>query len=158
MTRLPRKWRKQESVWDAFSELEQLRKEMNRLFDFSRTSWPGESTSLLDTGWSPMLDVKEKKDKIILEADLPGMEKEDIDVSVKNDKLVIKGEKKIDKEDKESDYVRSERVYGSFYREVNLPSGTDPQDIDAEYQKGVLKLTIPKKESEKPRQIDVNIK
>ena len=158
MTRLPRIRRRQDSVWDAFSELEQLRKEMNRLFDFSRSSWPGESSALLDTGWSPMLDVKEKKDKIILEADLPGMEKEDIDVSVKDDRLVIKGEKKIDKEEKDSDYVRSERVYGSFYREVHLPSGTDPQKIDAEYKKGVLKLTIPKSESEKPKQIDVNIK
>ncbi|MBI3616889.1 MAG: Hsp20/alpha crystallin family protein [Candidatus Omnitrophica bacterium] len=108
--------------------------------------------------WAPAVDIIDEKDDIRVRADLPGMKKEDIEVSVNNDTLSIKGEKKEEKEIKEKDYVRSERYYGAFQRSFTLPAGVDPQKVNAAYKDGVLEITLPKREDAKPKQIKVDIK
>lgn len=142
-------FKKRETWLDPFQELE---REMN--FLFSR----GLGRELADAAWSPAIDVLESKDRIAVKADLPGMNKEDIEVSVQGDTLIIKGEKKQEKEVKEGGRIRSERTYGSFYRAVTLPEGADASNVKATYKNGVLELILQKKEEVKPKQISIEVK
>ena len=154
-------WRKKYG-WDPFRDLESLHRDMNKLFDLSYSPWSEEKNDSLTTGynWAPSIDVQDKKDKLIVKAELPGMEKEDVKITVENNYLYIKGEKKHEeeKEDKEQGYYHRECSYGSFQRAINLPSEVDTTKIDAGYKNGVLKITLPKKEEAQPRQIDIDIK
>ena len=106
----------------------------------------------------PHIDVFEKGDNLIIKAELPGMKEEDIDVSVVGDMLTIRGEKKAESEIKDEDYYRCERTYGSFYRSVSLPSGVDSSKIEANYEDGVLEVTLPKSPEVKPKKIAVSAK
>lgn len=150
--------RKSNSLWDQFKEMEQLQREMNRLFDFSLARLPGEDSTLSGGQWAPAIDVHDSKDNILVQADLPGLKKEEIEVTVENDTLVIKGEKKQEAEVKEKNHYRAERFYGSFFRSIVLPSAVDASKIDASYRDGVLKLVLPKKEEAKPKQIKIDVK
>ena len=145
------------SIWrNPYNELEKLHREVNRLFDNGLTS--GSDVSLLDGFWSPAVDIVEKKDAILVKADLPGLSKEDIRVSIENNVLTISGEKKEEKEHKEGELVRSERYYGSIHRAFTLPSTIDSQKVSAKFENGVLELTLTKKEEAKPRQISIDVK
>ncbi|MBN1870395.1 MAG: Hsp20/alpha crystallin family protein [Candidatus Omnitrophica bacterium] len=149
--------RKQNESWYPFSEIRNLHNEMNRLFDFSFPHWDGE-TSLMSGQWTPAIDVHDSKDNIVIKADLPGLKKEDINVSVQDDLLTISGEKKKESEVKEEDYIRTERYYGSFHRALRLPGQVDAAKVNATFKDGVLQLTLPKKEEAKPKQITIDVK
>ncbi len=150
--------RRNDWLADPFKELENLQREMNRLFDFSFGRGIREEAPLLGTSWAPAVDVYDSKDAILVKADLPGLSKDEIDVSVQDDTLVIKGEKKKDAEVKEDDYYRVERYYGSFYRALPLPAEVDADKVEATYEDGVLTLNLPKKEEAKPKQIRIEVK
>lgn len=146
-------WKKKDREWSLAS----LQRDMNRLFEnfmgsgFSMEPFFGE-------GWSPALDISETQDAVLVRAELPGVEPKDIDISLSGDTLTIKGEKKQEKEEKKHSYYRVERSYGSFARTIRLPASVDPDKIEASYDKGVLCVTMPKKEEEKGKKIDIKTK
>jgi HSP20 family protein len=151
-------WRPKQMWWDPFRDLESIQNEMNRMFDSSLVKWGDRDTSLLEGAWSPAVDIYDSKDTVMVKADIPGMSKDDIDVSVHNDILTIKGEKNHEKEIKEKDFVRTERFYGSFQRAIRLPAGIDAAKVGANYKNGVLEIILPKKEESKPKQLKIDIK
>ena len=107
-------------------------------------------------GWNPRVDIYEEENAIVLEAELPGVEKDNIDVDVKDGVLTLKGERSSDSEIKEDSFYRRERCFGSFERRFNLPENVDPDKITADYKDGVLKVGVPKPEEVKPKQITVH--
>ena len=116
-----------------------------------------EPTASLFGGWEPNIDVYDDKDKITVKAELPGMKKEDIDISVEGDMLTISGERKEEHEEKQGETYRSERYFGHFQRSLRLSQSVDPNKVQANYKDGVLTITLPKTEQSKPKQIDVKI-
>jgi len=150
-------WRSRETWLNPFSELEKIQDEMNKLFSFSLSRWPERTSGLMEGTWGPAVDIYDSKDNIFVKADIPGMAKEDINVSIHGDTLVIKGEKKQEKEIKEKDFVRAERYYGSFHRAVSLPTEVDANKVSATYKNGVLELILPKKEEAKPKEIKIDV-
>ncbi|MBD3426840.1 MAG: Hsp20 family protein [Candidatus Omnitrophica bacterium] len=150
-------WRPKTDVWQPFREMENLQSEMNRLFDLTLGRWPARSTGLMEGAWSPTVDVFESKENVLVKADIPGMKKEDIDISVRGDVLTIKGEKKEETETKDRDHVKTERFYGSFNRGIALPSEVDESKVKAVYKDGVLEIVLPKKEEQKPKQISIDV-
>ncbi|MDD3374111.1 MAG: Hsp20/alpha crystallin family protein [Candidatus Omnitrophica bacterium] len=156
MTLVP--YRKDNWWVDPFSELEGIQKQMNQLFDFSLARNPLGDTTLLGGQWAPAVDVYDSKDSLLVKADLPGLTKDEIEVSIHDGSLILKGEKKKDTEVKEEKYFKTERFYGSFFRTIPLPASVDVNKVDAKYQDGVLTLTLPKKEEAKPKQISIDVK
>lgn len=137
--------------FDPFAELRRLQDEMAQLFDSSLTR------SAFDGGFMPALDVFEDKDNVIVKADLPGLTKDDVEITLQDDVLTLRGEKKQEKEVKEENYHRVERVYGSFNRSVSLPVAVDANKVEATFKDGVLRITLPKAEEAKPKQIKVKV-
>jgi HSP20 family protein len=130
--------------WDPFSELERIQSELRGLFDASFRG-PAKSGEAREAAWMPRVDVEEKSDSIVVKADLPGMEKNRIDVSVEEGGLMIRGEKREEREIRRKDLVRSERSYGSFLRRIPLPAAVSAEKASASYRNGVLEVTLPKK-------------
>lgn len=149
-------WRKRGS-WDPIENLDKLHQELNNLFNLS--SMPGSRRSLMEGhNWAPAIDVEDKKDRVVVKAELPGMKKEDVKVSVEENYLIIEGEKKEEEEKEEKGYYRRECSYGSFQRAVSLPSNVDTDNVDASYKDGVLKINLPKNEEEEPPTKEIDIK
>jgi HSP20 family protein len=146
-------WRNREL--DVFRDFEDLQHEMDRIFDIS---WFRKGNGRRDVLAAPALDVHQDKDNVYVKAEIPGMSKEDIDVSVQDNLLTIKGEKKQEKEIKDKDCLRTERYYGAISRSVQLPAGVDASKVKAEYKNGILELVLPKREDAKPKQIKVEVK
>jgi HSP20 family protein len=141
------------SPGSPFRELEDLSRRME---DFIRPLLPSlKREPVEEKMWSPAIEMYEEKDKFIIKAELPGMKKEDIDVSLADNTLTLKGERKAEKETKESNYYCCERYYGSFYRQVTLPSNADLKKIEAAYKDGVLEIKLPKTEETKEQKIDI---
>src|SRR5512146_2109767 len=141
--------------WDPFRELNSLQREMNRLFqDFSTR---GGESELTTTSFVPPVDVYEDEHQITLKLEVPGIEQKDLDIRVENNTLTVRGERKFEKEEKEENYRRIERQYGSFTRSFALPNTVDTDSIKADYDKGVLKISLAKKAEAKPKQIKVNV-
>ena len=107
---------------------------------------------------TPTVDVYEKDDKYVINAEIPGLEKEDIKIDVKDGALSLSGEKKYEEKKEDENYIRVERRYGKFERRFNLPENVDVEKVSANYKNGVLEVTLPKKEEAKPKQIDVKVK
>jgi HSP20 family protein len=143
------------SKFNPFQDLMALQQRVNRLFE---EAFPSERAELSWTAWTPAVDVYEDTEAILIEADLPGLTKEDVKVSLENNVLTIHGERKLSREDKRDNYHRVERAYGSFTRSFTLPSNVDAQRIGAEFKDGVLRLQLPKREEAKPKQIEVKVK
>lgn len=141
------------SPWTPFDRLATLRDEMNRLFDFS---WPSRDTGLF-SGWSPALDVYDEKEHFVVYCELPGMKKEEIDISLHDGNLTISGERKHDHQVGEGESFRSERYFGRFQRSVALPSQVDAGKVKASYKDGVLRVELAKAEEAKPKQIAVEV-
>ena len=142
--------------WEPFCNLGSLRGRMDRLLDeISGHGWPTEEG--LTTLWNPPVDVYETNDSIVLKADLPDVKKEEVDISVEGNVLTLRGERKREKEVKEKDFYRSERSYGAFSRSFTLPGSVDADKIEADFAGGVLKVTLPKREESKPKQIKVKV-
>ncbi len=151
-------WRPKEMWWDPFQDLERIQNEMNRLFDSSLGGLKTRESGLLEGAWNPAIDIYDSKDNIMVKADVPGMKKDEIDISVHGDTLVIKGEKKQENKTKEKDFVRTERFYGSFNRTLRLPSEVDSEKVNASYMNGVLEIVLPKKEEARPKQLKIDVK
>src|SRR5882762_891559 len=142
--------------YDPFREFATLQDRMNRLFRDPRVS-EGHDESLTTTAFAPPVDVYEDEHNITLKIEVPGIDEKDIDVRIENNTLTVHGERKFEKEEKEENYRRVERQYGSFTRTFNLPHTVDAEKVQADYDKGVLKITLPKKAEAKPKQIKVNV-
>lgn len=136
-------------LWKEFNTLSSR---LNRLLETPRE----EEGDYLGS-WSPVVDIYDKGNEVVIHAELPGMKKEDIDIRVENNILTIRGKKERKEEVKEEGYYRSERAYGTFSRSFSLPNTVDVKKIGAEYKDGVLSLTLPKAEEAKPRQIEVKV-
>ena len=138
-----------------FREFERVRRQMDRLWDsfleggLRRRSEEGE--------WLPSLDVAETKSELVVKAEAPGLDPKDIDISLSDGVLTIKGEKRQEKEEKEADYHLVERSYGSFTRSVQLPREVQSDKISASYKNGILKITLPKSEEAKKKEIKIKV-
>ena len=140
-------------TYDPFRELRSLQDEVNRLFSssFSR----GGDSELTRGAWSPSVDIFEDNDQIALEAELPGVNPEDVTISIENNVLTIHGERKFEKKDDQGNFHRVERSYGSFTRSFTLPPAVSPEGAEARFENGVLHLTLRKREEAKPRRIEI---
>lgn len=132
-----------------------LQDRINRVFRESYSG--GQDESLTTSSFAPAVDVYEDEHKVSLKIEVPGIEEKDLDIRVENNTLSVHGERKIEKEEKEENYRRVERQYGSFTRTFNLPQTVDTDKVSANYDKGVLKITLPKKAEAKPKQIKVSV-
>ncbi len=148
------KWHGKE--WDPFRELRELQRNMDNIFNASWENLPDRLSQ--EATWLPSLDITEDKDNILIKADLPGVKQSDIDVSVSDDILTIKGERKQEQEVKDRKTHRIERFYGSFCSSISMPEYVDASKIAATYKDGVLEISLPKTEKAKPRQIKVEVK
>jgi HSP20 family protein len=141
--------------WKPFDELTSFRREMDRLWDRFFSERP--ALDMLEKGWEPTMDITETKSDLIVKAELPGIDPKEIDISLTGDTLTIKGEKQQEKEEKEENYYRIERSYGIFSRTIKLPMSVQNDKIKASYQHGVLKITLPKSEEAKQKQIKIKV-
>ena len=139
--------------WDPFREVVALQNRMNSLF---RDLNEGDSP-LTTASFVPAVDIYEDAQKVMLKLEVPGIEEKDLDVRVENNTLTVKGERKFEKEEKEENFHRIERRYGSFYRAFTLPSTVDTENVKASYNAGVLKLELNKKAEAQPKQIKINV-
>ena len=139
--------------WDPFRDVIALQNRVNSLFrDFNEGDSP-----LATASFVPPVDIYEDAEKVVLKLEAPGIEEKDLDVRVENHTLTVKGERKFEKEEKEENFHRIERRYGSFFRAFTLPSTVDTEHVDAKYTAGVLKLELKKKPEAQPKQIKVNV-
>ena len=142
--------------WDPLRDLATMQNRINR---FVRESYSPEAPEevLTTTSFAPPVDIYEDEYTITVKMEVPGIDEKDIDVRIENTTLTVHGERKIEKEEKEENFRRVERQYGSFTRSFTLPSSVDTGQVSAHYDKGVLKLTLAKKAEAKPKQIKVNV-
>jgi HSP20 family protein len=145
--------------WAPLREFASMQDRMNRMNRLFRESYSPESPeeALTTTSFAPPVDIYEDEHTITLKMEVPGIDEKDIDVRLENNTLTVHGERKIEKEEKEENFRRIERQYGSFTRSFTLPSSVDPGQVIANYDKGVLKITLAKKADAKPKQIKVNV-
>lgn len=143
--------------WEPVRELGSIQSEMNRLFntvfDGSGGSGGGDATRR----WAPPMDLIEATDHFVLKLDLPGLGEDDVNIEVEDGTLTISGERKAAKESEEGGVRRFERAFGAFSRSVSLPQGLDPEQVTAEFDRGVLSVSIPKPEERKPRKIAIGV-
>lgn len=142
-------------TWPGFGRLSDLRNEIDRLFE-EPLAGLAHSSQLL-SGWTPALDMHEDKDNIVVKVELPGMKKQDIDISLHNGSLSISGERRKEKQFENAEVYRAERFEGRFQRTVTLPSPVAADKVKANYQDGLLTITLPKTEEAKRKQIDVQV-
>jgi HSP20 family protein len=131
-----------------------LQEQINRVFG-DVVGRAGEESNL--TPWAPEVDIYETENELVVKADLPDVNPQDLDIRVENNILTIRGERKFDNKVNEDNYLRIERSYGSFSRSFSLANSVNSEAIKADYQNGVLTLSIPKREEAKPKQIKVNV-
>ena len=137
-----------------WSLLRDIREEVNRLFD--RELIPA-SESWGDYAWSPKVDIKEAEDKFIVLAEVPGVDAKDLQISIENNKVTLKGERNLEKRSKEENYLKVERISGTFYRQLNLPESLNSEEANAILHHGLLEISIPKKEAHTPKQVEIPI-
>jgi HSP20 family protein len=139
------------------SDLFGIQREMNRMFDNAfRFDIRNEDSAF--NAWTPAVDIAEHEDQFVVKAELPGVNKDDVKVTIENNILTIHGEKKQEKETKKENYHRVERCYGSFERSFTLPTTVKSDRIDAVYKDGILQIALPKAEEAKPKQVEVKVK
>lgn len=143
--------------WKPNRELSIVRDEMNRLFDEFFSLAPERRRGLLEGEWQPSIDIAETNESVVVTAELPGVSQDDVSITVMNNILTLKGEKKEEKEIKKENYHRIERNYGSFQRFVSLPTDVQSDKAKATYKDGILTITIPKTESAEPKSIKINV-
>jgi HSP20 family protein len=142
---------------DPFSELRNFQEDFNRIFSSTLPRFFSGEEGLLGGNWAPSVDIYEDANSITLEADLPGLKPGDFNLSIENYRLTLKGERKFEEEKKGDNWRRVERGYGSFTRSFSLPSTVDVEAVNAEFKDGVLRVTLPKREEVKARQIQVKV-
>ena len=159
----PRRRHEMQRLSSPFGFMRRFSEEMDRLFqDFGFGHGLPEVSSERElrmfggsSGWSPQIEVFERKGELCVRADLPGMTKDDIDVDIAENALVICGERRDEREEEEEGYYHSERSYGSFYRTIPLPEGVDPENTEASFRDGVLEITIPVPEPAGRRRVEI---
>lgn len=148
--------------WRPFEELREIERMMDEVMRWPLRPWrrpliwwrvPTE-----EVGWSPPIEMYEKADKFVVRAELPGMKKEDVEISLVGDTLTISGERKPVAEVKDEEYHRCELCYGKFSRSITLPSAVDAAKVEATYENGILLISLPKLEEAKPKKIELKVK
>lgn len=153
-------WRRR-YIWDPFEELRRMEELIDRAFGergpdyFGRRALPRAAGEEFAEIAAPYVDIKEKEGKIVVDADIPGVEKGDISINIRGDTLEISAEKKDEKEEKEEGYIRKERSYKKFYRSIPLPTDVDKENVDAKFENGVLQIAMPKIEGEEVKKIEL---
>lgn len=143
---------------DPMGDLRGVQDEFNRFFGTVIPRLMGAEEGLVRGNWNPAVDIYEHEDSFVLEADLPGLEPGDFNLSIENYVLTLKGERKFEKKAEGENFHRVERAYGSFTRTFTLPSTISVDDVEAEFKNGVLRVRLPKREEVKPRQIEIAVK
>jgi len=143
---------------DPFSEFRSFQNEFGRVFGSALPRLFGNEEGVLSGNWAPSVDISEDDNTIMLEADLPGLKPGDFSLSIENYRLTLSGERKFENETKRDNYHRVERSYGSFTRTFSLPNTVNVEDVKADFTDGVLRVTLPKREEVKARQINVTVK
>src|ERR1700685_4498670 len=142
--------------WNPNREFSTIQDRMNKVFsDFYGTE--GREETLSNTAFAPPVDVYEDEHNVTLKIEVPGIDEKDIDVRIENNTLTVHGERKFEKEEKEENFRRVERQYGSFTRSFTLPTTVDAEKVSANYDKGILKISLAKKAEAKPKQIKINV-
>lgn len=142
--------------WDPFRDVLTLQNRLNSIFqDYNRGESSGDT--LTTAAFVPPVDVYEDEHKVVLKLEVPGMKQEDLDIQLENNQLTIRGERKFDKEEKEENFHRIERRYGSFYRSFTIPNTINPDSVKADYDAGVLRIQLEKRPEAKPKQIKVQV-
>jgi HSP20 family protein len=143
------------SRWDPIRDLAEMQQEMNRVFDgfFGRPA----TAATAERMWMPLCDMYETKDDLYVTFELPGVREKDVSVSISGDLLTLRGERKWERELKDENYHRLERVYGKFERSVPLPVPVEADNVKATYRDGVLEIKLPKAEEVKPKEIKIDI-
>jgi HSP20 family protein len=144
--------------WDPMRDLAGIQDKMNQIFEDTFTRTRGREEVLTGGMWTPAVDIYETDGTVVVKAELPGVQKDQVGVEVKDGILTLRGERKYEKEVKEENFHRIERSYGTFQRAFSLPTTVDQEKISATMKDGVLEVTLPKKEAAKPKQISVAIK
>lgn len=142
---------------DPFRDLPAIQERMNQIFEDALARSRGRDEGLRTGMWTPAVDIYETNDSVVVKAELPGVDKDQIAVEVKDGILSLRGERKFEKEVKEESYHRIERSYGGFQRSFSLPVSVDPNKVTARFKDGVLEVNLPKKEQAKPKQIQVDV-
>lgn len=142
--------------WNPIRDIETLHQQMNRLFEpvFGRQVWA--ESDVMAGAWVPPVDIEETTDRLIVRAEIPGMNPDDIDVRVENGVLTIRGERRFETDRKDRNFHRVERSYGTFSRSFTLPTTVSTENVGARYENGVLELEMTKREEAKPRRIQIS--
>ena len=140
--------------YDPFRDLRSLQEEVNRLFSTNLSRSFGDE-GIARGAWTPTVDIYENKDQIVIEAELPGMNREDFEITVENNVLTLRGERRFEKKEETDNYHRVERSYGTFSRSFTLPQTVSTEGATAEYKNGVLRVVLAKREEVKPRRIEI---
>lgn len=145
--------------WNPFRELEEMSERLNNVFGRPVPARLSESAKELMTApdWSPAVDIVETNNEYNIKAEIPGVKKEDVKVSVENGLLTIRGERKLEKEEKDKRYHRVERFYGTFTRSFSLPENVDETKVLAEFKDGMLNVHLPKSEKTKMRSVEIKV-
>jgi HSP20 family protein len=143
---------------DPFRDLAAIQDRMNQIFEDALARSRGRDEGFRTGMWTPAVDIYENNEFVVVKAELPGVEKDRISVEVKEGILTLRGERGFDRELKKESYHRIERAYGSFHRSFSLPVSVDQENVTARFQDGVLEVKLPKKDQEKPKQIEVDVK
>jgi len=142
--------------WDPFRDMFTLQNRMNSLFqEYNRGQ--GENDTVSTAAFVPAVDIYEDEHKIVLKLEVPGMKQEDLDIRIENNTLTVRGERKFEKEEKEENFHRIERRYGSFYRAFTVPTTVNTENVKADYDAGVLRIELEKRAEAKPKQIKVQV-
>ncbi|WP_298267020.1 Hsp20/alpha crystallin family protein [Geobacter sp.] len=142
--------------YSPFRDLRNLQEQMNRLLDLAWSREGGEE--LREGAWQPPVDIFEDENFVVIKAELPGIDQKDIEVRIEDNTLTLRGERKHEEEVRKENYHRIERYYGGFQRSFSLPHTIDQEKVKATCDKGVLTITLPKREETKPKQINVEVK
>jgi HSP20 family protein len=143
--------------WEPAAELNTIQTEMNRLFNSLFDTPARAATGDVTRRWIPAMDLVETGDHYVLRADLPGLSEKDVNIELESNVLTISGERKAERAEEKGGYHRVERAYGSFSRSLTLPDGVNPEAVEAEFDRGVLEVKIPKPEQIKPRKVTISV-
>lgn len=143
--------------WEPFRDLVSTQDRFNQLFNETFSRAFGDQQEVSPRAWVPPVDIYETGDSVVLKAELPGINPDDVEIRVESGTLYLKGERKFEKEAKDENLRRVERSYGTFTRSFSLPNTVDSEKVNAEYKNGILTLSMPKREEAKPRSIKINV-
>lgn len=143
--------------WDPFRELEDVSTRLNRIFGRHLTRPEESSDMLTEADWAPSVDISETDNAYIVKGEIPGVQKEDVKVTIQNGMLSIQGERKQQREEKGRKFHRVECCYGSFVRSFRVPDDTDEDEVRAEFKDGMINITLPKSERTKAKSIEVKV-